>query len=101
MATKKKNSKASGVNLSQFVRDRPNMSVAEIIEEGKKQGLTVKAGLVYNVRSTAKAKGSAAKASRASRKVGVTVARISSPNSLDGMIRNIVREEIKRFFSER
>ena len=92
MASKKK----SGTNLSQFVRDRPNLSPAEIVAEAEKKGLQLKVGLVYNVRATdKKAKGAAPKG-----KPGPKAQRAAvGGGSLDAMVRAIVAEEIKAYFA--
>jgi uncharacterized phage protein gp47/JayE len=50
-------------NKSEFIRQQPaGMSVADVVEKAKAEGLTIDAGLVYGVRSQAKAKGKAKKA---------------------------------------
>ena len=62
-------------NKSEFIRQQPaGMSVAEVVEKAKAEGLTIEAGLVYGVRSQAKAKGKAKKggAKRASASPGAT-----------------------------
>jgi hypothetical protein len=53
---KKPGQKSSGMNASDFVRSMPNASASDVVAAGKAKGLKFSAGLVYNVRSTAKNK---------------------------------------------
>jgi hypothetical protein len=38
-------------NHSDFIRKHPKLSVADLIQEGAKQGMDIKKNLIYNVRS--------------------------------------------------
>jgi len=51
MAKKKTSKKTKGPNRSDFIRSLPaSMPAAEVVKKGAEQGLTFKAGLVYEVR---------------------------------------------------
>ena len=61
------------MNHSEFIRNHPNLSVADLIQEAGKKGLDIKKNLIYNVRSKDKKAaeaggGSAPKAKKASKK---------------------------------
>jgi hypothetical protein len=59
---KAKTSKKTKSSKSGFIRQQPaTMSAAEIIAKAKATGLTIRPGLVYEVRRAAKAKGAAKK----------------------------------------
>jgi hypothetical protein len=50
------------VSKSDFIRQQPSeLSAAEVVDKAKASGLTIDAGLVYNVRGRAKAKGNGTK----------------------------------------
>lgn len=91
MATSKKPS----INKSQWVRDQPtNTPAADVVAAGKKAGITITPSFVYSIRSAAKQAG--AKTSNAT-----PAPRAAQGGSLDAAVRAIVREEIKRYFTER
>jgi hypothetical protein len=59
---KAKTSKKSQISKSSFIRLRPStMSAAEVAAKGKAAGLTIRPGLIYEVRRAAKAKKAVAK----------------------------------------
>jgi hypothetical protein len=93
MASKKGRSK-DGLNKSAYIRERPNKTPAQIVEEAKAQGITIPASLVYAVRSSAKAK---------SETVGggaIKATGLTSLGGLEGAIRAIVRQELKAILSK-
>jgi len=54
---KDKTSKKTQISKSGFIRQQPStMSAAEIVEKGKAAGLTIRPGLIYEVRRATKAK---------------------------------------------
>jgi hypothetical protein len=92
MASKKGRSK-DGLNKSAYIRERPNKTPAQIVEEAKAQGITIPASLVYAVRSSAKAKSETS--------VGSTKAPgLTSLGGLEGAIRAIVKQELKALLSK-
>lgn len=103
MPRKAKPSSANPASKSEFIRQRLNLTPKETLAEAKAAGLKLSAAMVYSVRSDANKKGSAPKGKPGPKPKAA--AAVSSGrgagNGLEDVIRNIVRQEIKAFFSER
>jgi hypothetical protein len=61
MAAKRTSTKKSTVNKSDFIREHPSLSTAEVVAKGKAAGIKFSTQLVYHVRGGSKAKKRAAK----------------------------------------
>jgi hypothetical protein len=69
----------NATNKSEFIRQQPpSMSVAEVVEKARSEGIALGAGLVYGVRRQAKGKGRAKK-SRAPRTVEAATGASAQP----------------------
>lgn len=90
------------VNKSAWIRSQPiDTPAADLVAAAKKEGISISVGQVYTARSELRKKGGTV--GKPGRRPGSTVARVStaSGGSIDEMIRAIVRDEVKRYFTER
>jgi hypothetical protein len=100
MASKKRS--PGGPNKSQFVRDQsPSLSAAEVVEKAKAKGIELTTAFVYSIRSQAKSKAKGAKPGPKPGRPPASAGGRVAGGGIDSLIRNIVREEIRRYFTER
>jgi F0F1-type ATP synthase membrane subunit b/b' len=98
MATAKKT-----VNKSEYIRKHPNTPASELIAQAKKEGITLTAAQIYTTRSEAKRKagGAPEKAGRPAKVARLADSGRGTGNGIEQMLRQLVREEIKAYFTER
>jgi hypothetical protein len=87
-----------------FVRANPNATVADLVKLAKKQGITLTAGHVYNIRAEEKKKGQSATNGRAAPSLAQGSTSRSDGPQLDAQLRTLVirmgLDRAERIFSE-
>lgn len=84
------------INKAQWIRDNDaNTPSAELIAKAKKEGVTITAAQIYTTRAESKKKAGT------SPKTSPKASTPAKGGSFEELLRGLVREEIRRYFTER
>ncbi len=103
---KKKGKPRTGTK-AEFVRNNPSLTASELVKLGKSHGVALTESYIYNIRSATKANGSTTPPAVNGAALKVPEAALPESErladkliaSLAGMVRTIVREEIRRMLA--